>query len=454
MIADTRSCFSPAAPEITAEFDRSIVNVEGGSVRHLVITVRAPVLPESTGPRAPLNLGVVIDASGSMEGAPLRAAKAATLALLERLTESDHFSFVSFASDVVTHTMPTRLDAGGRRLAKAAIRPLRPRGNTNLFGGWIGGCQAVAARQAAATVLERNHVILLSDGHANQGESRPAELARHAGELRKRGVLSSTVGIGRGYSPIQLQALAEAGGGRMHDAEQPDEIAEIMYAELTDALATSVENLELVLRLPQGVRAELYGSAPVNHDAEGCEILAGSLVGGAVRRLAVKLTFPGGTAGDKLPIGVTARWQVPGEAARGSLDVGPASVRFGSPMACTKQRRRRELMIVVGQLWTAHVLHRAMLLNQDRMYDQAVEFVERELRFFEAYARGIPELEPSVAELHDLRPSVQYHYSALSSKEVFLQSYKSSRGEVDHRSRKRQQTAAFIQAEIARQQSR
>jgi len=453
MIADARSSATPALPEITAEFDRSIVNIEGASVRHLVITVRAPALPESTEPRVPLNLGVVIDASGSMRGLPLEAAKAATLALLQRLAESDHFSLVSFASDVVTHTTPIRLDVGGRKLVTEAIRPLATRGNTNLFAGWIAGCQAVAARQAAAPTLERNHVILLSDGHANEGECRPAELARHAGELRKRGVNSSTVGVGCTYSPIQLQAIAEAGGGRMHDAEEPDEIAEIMYAELNDALTTSVENLEICLRLPRGVQAELYGSAPVNHDAEGCEILAGSLGSGTVRRLAVKLTFPGGTTGERLPIGITARWRHP-DGASGSLDVGGASVRFDSAEACARQPRRSELVIFVADLWKAQILRRAMILNQDGAFARAIEFVNREVRFFEAYAGDIAELEASVRELRSFGPSLQCRYSALSSKEVFLQSYKSSRGEVDHRSRKRQSTAGFISDEMARQRSR
>ena len=34
-------------------------------------------------------------------------------------------------------------------------------------------------------------------------------------------------------------AIAEAGGGRMHDAELPEEIAEIMFAELIDSHAGS-----------------------------------------------------------------------------------------------------------------------------------------------------------------------------------------------------------------------
>ena len=70
-----------AAPRIGALLDRNIVHTAGRSVRHLVITIDAPLdQTAASRPRLPLNLGLVIDASGSMSGRPLEAAKAAALA--------------------------------------------------------------------------------------------------------------------------------------------------------------------------------------------------------------------------------------------------------------------------------------------------------------------------------------------------------------------------------------
>jgi Ca-activated chloride channel family protein len=438
------------APEITAELDREVINLEGGSVRHLVISIKAPPVPPTDKPLPPLNLGLVIDASGSMAGAPLEAAKAATVALLEKLATTDHLSLVSFASDVVVHAEAVKLDGQGRGRIGHALRPLTTRGSTNLFDGWVGGCEAVAKRQAAADALERSHVILLSDGHANEGETDPVRLAHHAGELRKRGVLTSTVGIGSRYSPLQLQAISEAGGGRMHDAERPDEIAEIMFAELTDALATTVENLELALRLPQGVEAEVYGTAPLNRDAEGCEILAGSMIGGGLRRIVVKLTFPAGSGGDSLPLAVSARWNAPGDNAACSLAVGSVAPRFDTPAACLAQPRSRALARLVAEQWHAHIYHRAMVLNQDGQYEAAQAFAERESRYFGRYCHDFPELQSSVNELHEFVPTSGHAYHALSSKEMFLRSYKASRGETDRRSRSRQSLEQIIRGEAAR----
>jgi len=439
-----------ASPEFRVELDRSLVNVEGRSVRHLVLTVRAPEPPPTDRPRDPLNLGLVIDASGSMAGRPLDAAKAATLALLERLTDDNHLSIVSFASDVITHAQAVRLDAAGRKQVTAAVRPLVTRGNTALFDGWVGGCEAVATRQAAADSTERNHVILLSDGHANQGECRPERLAHHAAELRKRGILTSTVGIGRSYSPIQLQAIAEAGGGRMHDAEEPNEIAEIMLAELNATLATTVESLEFTLRLPRGVEPEIYGTSPLARDAEGCDILAGSLLGSATRRIVVKLTFPAGERGETLPIVVGARWKTPGDGREHAAELPAVEVRYDTPAACLVQPRCRDLAKIVAEQWQAHIYHRGLQLNQDRQYEAARDFTARESRYYARYCSDLPEMRAAVSSVHAFSPTVIHAYDQVTAKEVFLRAHKTSRGEADYRSFKRAEIEELIRQEAER----
>jgi hypothetical protein len=51
--------------------------------------------------------------------------------------------------------------------------------------------------------------------------------------------------------------------------------------------------------------------------------------------------------------------------------------------------------------------------------------------------------------LDRFRESVRYRYSALSSKELMLKSYKMSRGEVDRRVRKAVDFAEFVKQEDA-----
>ncbi len=53
--------------------DRRLIETGGGQ-RHLVVDVEAPRRETATRQRQPLNLGLVIDVSGSMTGEPLAAA--------------------------------------------------------------------------------------------------------------------------------------------------------------------------------------------------------------------------------------------------------------------------------------------------------------------------------------------------------------------------------------------
>lgn len=423
-------------PDVTATFDRTLVNTAGDSVRHLVVTVRAPepVAADAT-QRPPLNIGLVVDASGSMSGGRLDAAKLAMLDVIAALDDTDHLSLVSFADAAETHAAAVMLGGSGRGTLSRAVQSIASAGSTNLAAGWLAGCEAVAGRQATCDVLERNHVVLLSDGHANQGETAPVTLARHATELRRRGILTSTVGVGSNYSPTQLQSIAEAGGGRMHDAERPDEIARIVMAELTDTLATTVENLEVRLTFPAGVEAELYGTAPCSVRRDGCDVFLGSMIGGTVRRIVIKLRLPAGDAGSTLQVRVTGRWQAPGEAETHDADVEAAPLVFDTATACQNQRRDDAIARIVADQWQAHVYNRAMTLNQDGQEEAACEFVRRELPHLIRYCEGLPDKQDAVRALGRFGESVRQRYSAWSSKELLLHAYKTSRNEADHRPR-------------------
>jgi len=433
---------------LTAEIDRTLINADGKSVRHLVVTVRAPHRkPDPDREREPLNLGLVIDASGSMAGEPLDAAKAATVDVVHALEQRDHVSIVSFATDVVHHATAVALSPAGRKNIEQAVRSLVTRGSTDLCSGWLSGCEAVAGRQAVCDRIERNHVVLLSDGHANQGETNPMELARHAGELRKRGIITSTVGVGCDYSPTQLQAIAEAGGGRMHDAERPDEIARIVMAELTDTLATTVENLEISLRLPEKTKAELYGTAPFTQTADGCEAVVGSMIGGVTRRLVFKLTLPAGEEGSTLAVGVAARWTSPGEAEPRGLAATPVKLRFASSDECGRQPRDEELAKRVVEQWQAYIFHHAMVLNQDGQEQKAAAFVEREVKYLRRYCKGLEDMEEVVETVQSYGATVHHAFSPATSKEVMLRAYKMGRHEADRRGRADVDFAALVQIE-------
>jgi hypothetical protein len=103
----------------------------------------------------------------------------------------------------------------------------------------------------------------------------------------------------------------------------------------------------------------------------------------------------------------------------------------------------------VAEQWQAHVYHRAMMLNQDGQERAAADYVRQELAYLRRYCDGIPEMQEALMGLDRFGESVLYRYSALSSKELMLKSYKMSRGEMDQRVRAPCNFSDFVEQEDA-----
>ena len=375
--------------ELDFGFDRELVWHRGGSVRYLLAEIQTPPAPErESRRRRGVNLSLVIDASGSMQGAPLEAAKQAAIGVIERLSEQDCLSVVSFADDVQTHVEARNMDGHGRRKAIAEVAELYTRGCTNLADGWLAGAEHVAA-QIERLEGAHNHVVLLSDGHANRGITDERELVRIATNICARGVTTSTVGIGDGYSPRQLQAISEAGGGRMHDAETVDEIIEVVVGELGELGRVVAEQVELELRIPSEVEIEVIGCNVAEIESERVVCSLGSLLSSINRQLAFKVTTPEETIGEQLEFEADFRWQIPGDAAGMNLSTHRADLTFARGRDNSRQSRDRDRSIAVARLWQSEVVRKAVRLNREGDYSEAIELLETELRYFERYCKGL-----------------------------------------------------------------
>ena len=109
--------------------------------------------------------------------------------------------------------------------------------------------------------FKSGHVVLLSDGHANEGIVDPSSLRSHADEMASRGVTTSAVGVGNGYSPLQLEALSEGGLGRLHDAGTPDEMIETILGELGEVDATELTGGSGLTEAPRELRTFFKGAS-------------------------------------------------------------------------------------------------------------------------------------------------------------------------------------------------
>lgn len=416
-----------------AAFDRKLFWEGGDSVRYLVTRLKAHRKDDRRpAERAPLNIALVIDASGSMGGGKLEAAKEAALGLAERLTERDRLSVVSFASDVLVHLDGVAVTTDNAARIWSEISRLQTRGMTLLSGGWFAGVEC-AARIVEEDPRMTPRVVILSDGHANEGIVNPEELREHAGELRMRGVLNSCLGIGDGYDEQLLRGIAESGGGRLHDAELTSEISSVLLGELDDIFGTVVEDAQIELTVPTSVRVEVLGRTG-SESRDGRFLVPLGPVQNDVERVAVlKVTCPNARQNDELAFELTASGRAVDD--RSKLETETVRVRLTAADGAANKAQSRDIEIaeIVARTWSAHVVASAAHMNRDGAYEEAERYIERELRHFRRYVEGLDQGREMIRELELLARRVGRQFSSRMRKEMVVQSSLAMESRVDRR---------------------
>jgi Ca-activated chloride channel family protein len=420
------------AVQVSAEFDRSLVWEKGRSVRYLAVRVTAPAA-QRPAERTPLNLAIVIDASGSMSGPKLEAARQAALGLIAGLSSRDALAVVSFATEVTTHVPPRLLDEPSRQAALAAVQGLQPHDYTNLSGGWQRGAELVATHAAEHPGCH-NRVLLLSDGHANRGVIDPRALGAEAEQFAGRGIYTSTVGIGNDYSSEQIEAIAVNGGGQLHRAETPGQVVEVVLGELSDVAGIVAESIAVTVEHPPTLDMELLGDFPATRQEGRVRCVLGSLLGATTRLAVFKVTVPAGPPGALLPLRVRVDWSPAGSREVRTETVSPILLRFAGEAENTAQPRQVELSVEVARVWQGAVLRRAVRLNRQGNYGEARRLLEEELRYFERYCAGLPQTGPLVAEMRGALDDIARAWDEGRRKEVEVRGWKQTRQERDHRS--------------------
>lgn len=412
----------PNERTMTAALDRKLAWDRGDSRRYLRIRIDAGP-PSVASHRPAMNLVLTIDASGSMQGERIDAARRAARGVLAALQEDDRLTLASFAGETIIHLAAQRMDEKGKALARNQIDGIVTRGNTNLSDGWFQS--VIAATDGIAPGERSTRVILLSDGHANAGIISHGELARHASELLARGVSTSALGIGDGYDEHLLGGIAEAGGGRLLDAETSTEIETVLLAEVGAAALTTADALLLTLRLPPQVMAEPLGSAAARRTLDGMEIPIGALLHGIQRDVYVGLTFPAGQAGDSLTISA----RLTGRDASANAPIAPlqteVDVTFADAGDNTPQPRDIELSHGAAKAWMAHMLRRMAELNATGDRAAAVDYIETQSRYFHRYLQGLPEAEDLLEQIAALRQRANHEWNARTRKEMYYFSQRS-----------------------------
>jgi Ca-activated chloride channel family protein len=265
--------------------DVDLVALEAEDHVTLMLDLAAPAGEGSA--RPPVAIQVVLDRSGSMQGDRLEVAKRAIDALVTRLSPEDRLGVVAF-DDIVDVVVPAG-PLSDKPAVRDAIAVLETGGTTNLSGGLLRGMQEARriAGDAGATL------VLLSDGHANVGETDPDRLASVAAKSRGRRITTSTIGVGLDHDEHLLSALARGGAGNAHFAEEADTAGAQLAGEVDGLLSVTAQAASIFVR-PTGAMHGLtvWNDLPGHGTADGIMLEIGDLYAGEQRKLVLTFQVP------------------------------------------------------------------------------------------------------------------------------------------------------------------
>ena len=227
----------------------------------LTVTASRPLRLLQTG-RAPIDVAFVLDRSGSMSGAKIELVKRAVAQAVDHLGPDDRVTLVIFDNEIEVLQPLAPAGATVRGAIRHAIQGVEARGGTNLSGGWLAGCQQLAAVTPERPGSRLQRAILLTDGQANDGITDRGELAGHAAALRQRGISTTAMGVGVGFDEVLLTGMIEAGGGNFAYIDHAEALPGFFEREIGGLTEIAALQPQVRITLPPGLRATLLNMFP------------------------------------------------------------------------------------------------------------------------------------------------------------------------------------------------
>lgn len=247
--------------------------------------------------RSPVNVAIVLDHSGSMQGDKLEQAKRAAITAVDRLSDQDIVSVVIYDSNVEVLVPATK--AVDRDQIKSAIRKISAGSSTALFAGVSKGGAEVRKFLQSQCV---NRVILLSDGLANVGPDSPQDLEGLGRSLMKEDISVTALGLGLGYNEDLMVALASVGGGNHAFIESADDLVGIFNKEFDGLLSVVANQFEIEVQLADSVRPVRMVGCDGDIEGRSIRIPLAQLYAQQERYFVVEVEVDPGESGTTRPV--------------------------------------------------------------------------------------------------------------------------------------------------------
>ncbi len=369
LMANSLAAIFPAALDLSVTLEQPILEAGKSQRTYLKVGLKGGSISQND--RPPLNLALVIDRSGSMDGEKMSQAREAALFALELLGERDFVSLVTYESEV--EVLWSASPAVNKAQIARLIRGIHPAGSTALYSGVSVGAEQLRKHFSRNNV---NRVILISDGLANVGPGSPHALGELGRTLGRDGISVTTIGLGLGYNEDLMTRLASTSDGNHAFVENPRDLVSIFQREFRDAMAVSAGDVELRIRTAGGVRPiRILGR---DGTVSGNEVFLrlNQVYGGQEKYVLIEVEIPAGSVGRAMPIAnvqVTYNDMI---ARRRIDDQGSVSANFSSDTSTARGSIVADVVRAVAEQKTVEASTEALRLRDEGNVVQAQEVLK------------------------------------------------------------------------------
>jgi uncharacterized protein YegL len=206
----------------------------------------------------PINVCLVIDHSGSMEGDKIEKAKLAAVEFVKNLRSEDILSIVIF-DHIVDVIYPAQRFGNGVQ-AINSLRCISARGSTDLNSGLITGYKEVMKNFSNKF---NNKVIMLTDALTNTGEIDPEKIIRNSCNVTENMVDITVIGVGVDFNNDLSRKLTGSGHTSIFFINDNEDIRKLFKDEIQSMMGQIAKDVDLEISYSGDISlAKLYGYNP------------------------------------------------------------------------------------------------------------------------------------------------------------------------------------------------
>jgi Ca-activated chloride channel family protein len=263
----------------------------------------------------PLDLSIVIDKSGSMAGKRLVNALAAARTAVQRLSDGDVVSVLSFNTAVDVVVDATVVDATSRAKIIAKIATIHAGGDTCISCGIDTAMRVLSQHKGMV-----DRILLLSDGQPTAGVRDVGSFQRIAENCRRMGVAVTTIGVDLDYDERVMSTIARGSNGHHFFVADPTGLPTIFDQEMASLSKTVANNAELTVDLAPGVSVEqVFDRANLGSTSQ-IVVPFGTFSAGDHKTLLARVRIPRAGVGERPIAAVRLRYDDLAEAKPGNCD--------------------------------------------------------------------------------------------------------------------------------------